>query len=97
VCDMSGGLRKALIGGTITVAGVGAYVGNQYFGDSEAPKVDIEPIQRRDLKALVSASGTIQPQVSVDISASVMGRVTQLSVHEGDRGHRRTVSPSDRP
>ena len=82
---MSGGVRKALIGGIIAVAGVGAYFGNQYYGGSEAPEVDVEPIQRRDLEALVSASGTIQPQVSVDISASVMGRVTQLSVNEGDR------------
>ena len=81
---MSGGLRKALIGGIIAVAGVGAYFGNQYFRGSDAPEVDVEPIQRRDLEALVSASGTIQPQVSVDISASVMGRVTQLSVSEGD-------------
>ena len=74
--NVSGGLRKALIGETIAVADVGAYVGNQYFGDSEAPKVDIEPIQRRDSKALLSESGTIQPQVSVDISASIMGLVT---------------------
>ena len=85
VREVSGGLRKALIGGIIALAGVGAYVGNQYFRSSQAPEVDIEPIQRRDLEALVSASGTIQPQISVDISASVMGRVTQLSVNEGDR------------
>ena len=82
---MSGGLRKALIGGLIAVAGVGVYFGNQHFRGSDAPEVDVEPIQRRDLEALVSASGTIQPQVSVDISASVMGRVTQLSVNEGDQ------------
>ncbi len=82
---MSGGVRTALIAGVIVAAGVGAYFGNQYFRGSEAPEVDVEPIQRRDLEALVSASGTIQPQVSVDISASVMGRVTKLSVNEGDR------------
>ena len=33
----------------------------------------------------MSASGTIQPQVSVNISASIIGRVTQRSVHDGDR------------
>ena len=48
-------------------------------------KVDAEPILRRNLQALVSASGTIQPQLTVDISANVMGRVTQLSINEGDR------------
>jgi len=85
VCAVSKGSRRALIVGIITVAGVGAYFGNQYFRRSDVPEVDVEPIQRRDLEAVVSASGTIQPQVSVDISASVMGRVTRLSVNEGDR------------
>jgi multidrug efflux pump subunit AcrA (membrane-fusion protein) len=84
VPEVSGGLRKALIAGIIAVAGVGAYFGNRCFLGSDAPEVDVEPIQRRNLEALVSASGTIQPQVSVDISTSVMGRVTQLSVNEGD-------------
>ena len=82
---MSRGLRRTLIAGIIAVAGVGAYFGNHYFRGSDTPEVDVETIQRRDLEAVVSASGTIQPQVSVDISASVMGRVTQLSVNEGDR------------
>ena len=82
---MSGGLKNGLIVGVVVLVGVGAYLGNRYFRSEEAPKVDIERIQRRDLQALVSASGTIEPQVSIDISASVMGRVTRLSVNEGDR------------
>ena len=82
---MSGGQKKAIVAGIVVVGGVGAYFGNQYFRGSEVPEVDVEPIQRRNLQALVSASGTIQPQLSVDISASVMGRVTRVSVNEGDR------------
>ena len=69
----------------ITVAGGGVYLGYRYFLSPEIPEVDAEPILRRNLQALVSASGTIQPQLTVDISANVMGRVTQLSVNEGDR------------
>ena len=77
---------KAMIAVALVIAvGAGGYFGNQYFRGSDVPEVDAEPIQRRDLQALVSASGTIQPQLSVDISASVMGRVTRLSVNEGDR------------
>lgn len=49
------------------------------------PIVDTERIIRRPLQALVSASGNIEPKLSVDISASVMGRVTRLGVNEGDR------------
>ncbi len=58
---------------------------NLYFERSDAPEVDVEPIARRTLEAVVSASGTIQPKLSVDMSASVMGRVTRLAFEEGDR------------
>jgi HlyD family secretion protein len=47
--------------------------------------VTAETIQRRDLEAIVSASGKIQPQKTVNISAQSMGRVTRLAVNEGDR------------
>ena len=78
-------IRTVTIVGVLAMLGAGAYVGNSYFRKTDIPEVDVEPIRHRDLHALVSASGTIQPQLSVDISASVMGRVTQLSVNEGDR------------
>jgi HlyD family secretion protein len=39
----------------------------------------------RDLEAIVSASGKIQPKRQVNISANVMGRVTRLAVQEGQR------------
>ncbi|MEP6782554.1 MAG: efflux RND transporter periplasmic adaptor subunit [Acidobacteriota bacterium] len=47
--------------------------------------VTIETIQKRDLEAIVSASGKIDPKKTVNISAQTMGRVTQLGVKEGDR------------
>jgi HlyD family secretion protein len=47
--------------------------------------VSSEAIQRRDLEAIVSASGKIEPQKTVNISAQSMGRVTRLAVNEGDR------------
>ena len=42
-------------------------------------------MQKRDLQAIVSASGKIQPQRLVNISADTMGRVTDLDVEEGQR------------
>ena len=78
-------LKKAVIGGLVVVVGAGAVLLNQYYQQSDDPEVDAEPIMRRNLEAIVSASGTIQPKLSVDISASVMGRVTRLAVNEGDR------------
>jgi len=44
-----------------------------------------ETVQQRDLEALVSASGKIEPKRSVNISAQTMGRVTSIGVREGDR------------
>ena len=50
-------------------------------GDGVA--VNIEAVQKRNLEAIVSASGKIQPKRSVNISADTMGRVTDLAVDEG--------------
>ncbi len=78
-------LKKGIIVGVIAVVGVTGMFLAQYFRGSDVPEVRGEPIARRSLEAVVSASGTIEPQLTVDISASVMGRVTQLAVNEGDR------------
>src|SRR5439155_1278188 len=42
-------------------------------------------IKTRDLDAVVSASGKIQPKRLVQISADAPGRVVNLAVNEGDR------------
>ena len=42
-------------------------------------------IRTRDLEAVVSASGKIQPKRLVNISADTPGRVVDLAVNEGDR------------
>jgi HlyD family secretion protein len=47
--------------------------------------VTVETIQKRDLEAIVSASGKIEPKKTVNISAQTPGRVTRLGVEEGDR------------
>ena len=46
--------------------------------------MNVEKIERRDLEAIVSASGKIQPKKSVNISAETMGKVVNLTVNEGD-------------
>jgi HlyD family secretion protein len=51
----------------------------------EGARVTAEPLQKRDLEAIVSASGKIDPKKTVNISAQSMGRVTRLAVNEGDR------------
>jgi HlyD family secretion protein len=51
----------------------------------QGTRVTSETIQKRDLEAIVSASGKIDPKKTVNISAQSMGRVTRLAVNEGDR------------
>lgn len=78
-------MKKLIVGGLLVSAGVAIVAVTLYFGRSDIPGVNVESIGRRDLEAIVSASGTIQPKLSVDMSASMMGRVTRLAVEEGDR------------
>lgn len=47
-------------------------------------EVRFETVKRRDLVAVVTASGKIQPKKKVDISADITGRITRIAVREGD-------------
>ncbi|HXU44478.1 MAG TPA: efflux RND transporter periplasmic adaptor subunit [Thermoanaerobaculia bacterium] len=48
-------------------------------------EVQVAKVGREDLQAKVSANGKIQAQKKVDISATVAGQITNISVAEGDR------------
>ena len=76
---------KLLIAGAIVLLGGAGIALNRYLDRSDDPAIDVERLERRTLEAVVSATGTIEPQLSVDISSSVMGRVTRLAINEGDR------------
>src|SRR6266571_2081306 len=70
--------------GIIVLAG--AVVGaNFYFKKDKGLPVTTDVVRTRDLDAVVSASGKIQPKRLVKISAETSGRVVNLAVSEGDR------------
>jgi HlyD family secretion protein len=48
-------------------------------------EVNVEEVEKRDLTAIVSASGTIEAQQSVNISATTPGEVVRIGVVEGQR------------
>ena len=77
--------KKILIGAGIVVVVGGAVAGNIALKREKGKTVTVEKIQKRDLEAIVSASGKIQARTTVNISADTMGRVTQLAVDEGQR------------
>jgi HlyD family secretion protein len=68
----------------LIIVGGGAAASFARRGDT-GTTVTVETIQKRDLEAIVSASGKIDPKKTVNISAQTMGRVTRLAVKEGDR------------
>ena len=84
-------------GGVVVLLG-GAVVGANFYSKREqGTRSPVEAVKKRDLEAIVSASGKIQAEALVNISADTMGRVTQLR----GRGRRprqgRPVPPADRP
>ncbi len=80
---MSG--KNILITLAVVIAGAGVVGANLYFKRDKGVTVTTETIRARDLEAIVSASGKIQPKRLVNITAETSGRVVNLAVNEGDR------------
>jgi HlyD family secretion protein len=51
---------------------------------NKATEVRLEPVEPRDLVAAVTASGKLEAQTQVDISADITGRITEIGVKEGE-------------
>jgi HlyD family secretion protein len=78
--------RKNILITVAVILVAGAVVGaNLYFRRDSGIAVTTETIKSRDLEAIVSASGKIQPKRLVNITAETTGRVVNLAVNEGDR------------
>src|SRR4029079_14671604 len=69
----------------VVLVGAAVVAANLYFKRDAGPRVTAEDIRARDLEALVSASGKIQPKRQVNVSANTTGRVTRVAVEEGQR------------
>ncbi|NIM50120.1 MAG: efflux RND transporter periplasmic adaptor subunit [Gemmatimonadales bacterium] len=76
--------KKLIIFGGLGVAVVALIAFNAASQGDRGESVRIEEVERRDLVATVTASGQIEPQRSVDISADITGRITYIPVEEGD-------------
>ena len=78
--------RKNILIALAVVLVAAAVVGaNLYFKRDKGLPVTTDVIKARDLEAVVSASGKVQPKRLVKISAETSGRVVNLAVNEGDR------------
>jgi HlyD family secretion protein len=77
--------KNILIVIAVVLVGAAVVAANLWYRRSPGATVTVEAIKTRDLEAIVSASGKIQPKRLVNISADTSGRVVDLAVNEGDR------------
>jgi HlyD family secretion protein len=77
--------KKALIIVGVVVLAAAVIGANLYFKRETGVNVNAEALRNRDLEAIVSASGKIQPKRQVNVSANTTGRVTRVAVEEGQR------------
>ena len=68
--------------GVLVVAGL--VIGNLVRSREPKHKAETEKVTLRDLEAMVSGSGWIEPRRKVDVSANTAGRVVELAIEEGD-------------
>jgi HlyD family secretion protein len=69
----------------VVLLGAAVVGANLYFKKDKGITVQTEAIKARDLEAIVSASGKIQAERTVNVSSDTVGRVVNLAVNEGDR------------
>ncbi|HEX9727739.1 MAG TPA: efflux RND transporter periplasmic adaptor subunit [Gemmatimonadales bacterium] len=76
--------RKIIIIGAVVLV-VGGFIGRSVLGGGDTGvAVRLSTVERRHLTATVTASGRIQPQTQVDVSADITGRIIAVMVQEGD-------------
>ena len=63
-------------------AGIGYTVYDNLVTEEAAPKYDTAKVARIDLTKTVSATGTIQPKNSVEVSSKITARVKEVLVEE---------------
>ncbi|HWA15962.1 MAG TPA: efflux RND transporter periplasmic adaptor subunit [Gemmatimonadales bacterium] len=81
---MSRRMKLGLFAGLLVVA-VGAIVAlGAAKGKNKPVEVRMEKVGTRDLVAVVTASGRIEPDTKVDVLSDIQGRITKIGVKEGD-------------
>jgi HlyD family secretion protein len=77
-------MKVGLFIGVLALAGGGGIAYSMNKKKNAGTEVRMEQVSRRDLVSAVTASGKIEPQTSVDISADITGRIIEIAVEEGD-------------
>ena len=81
---MSRRTKLSLIIGFVVVGVGGVIALSAAAKGKKATEVRLEAVAARDLVATVTASGRIEAKRSVDVTADITGRITEIAVKEGD-------------
>src|SRR5436305_12462628 len=74
---------KWSVAGLFAAVMIGVIVLTAMRSGTKAVSVRIEPVQKRDLIASVTASGNVTPHTKVDLSSDITGKIVRLDVKEG--------------
>ncbi|MEZ4374292.1 MAG: efflux RND transporter periplasmic adaptor subunit [Polyangiaceae bacterium] len=69
----------------LVVIGVGVWKWRQAAAKAKAPTFQTEPVQKGELKATVTATGTLDGRDSVEVGAEVTGSISKIMVDFNDR------------
>ncbi|HEY2853586.1 MAG TPA: efflux RND transporter periplasmic adaptor subunit [Gemmatimonadaceae bacterium] len=75
---------KLSVFGVVGIVLVGLVTSAAMRSGTKQVSVRIEPVQRRDLIASVTASGNVTPHTKVDLSSDITGKIVRLAVKEGE-------------
>ena len=80
--------KPLIVLGVIALLAGGGYAGYSYYQNEQAEKqaaaVETVAVQRMAIKSTVSATGTIRPVDSVEVSSKVTARISNVLVKEND-------------
>jgi HlyD family secretion protein len=75
---------KIWIGAVVVLIGAGIAFGVVKSKDAKLPRITVGKVDRHDVISKVTASGKIEAQKKVDLSANIMGQIVNMAVREGD-------------
>jgi HlyD family secretion protein len=70
----------------LIILAAAAKFGSDYYAKSSKPAFTgtVAAVERGDIQSVVSATGTISPVNSVDVSSKITGRIVEVKVNEND-------------
>ena len=84
--NIKGKVKWLVLGAVVLAAAVGgySYYSSQQEAEQQAASVELVTASRQSLKSTVSATGTIRPVDSVEVSSKITARIKSVLVKEND-------------